>query len=60
MKIIKQKHDESLRDYVECFCNARNTIPDILDVEIINAFQDGVSDIKIVEEITMKKPTSSP
>jgi hypothetical protein len=27
LKTIKQKHDESLRDYVKCFCDARNTIP---------------------------------
>jgi hypothetical protein len=38
------------------FCNTRNAIPYIQDIEIINAFHDGVSDIKIVEEIAMKKP----
>jgi hypothetical protein len=27
LKTIRQKHDESLWDYVKCFCNARNTIP---------------------------------
>jgi KaiC/GvpD/RAD55 family RecA-like ATPase len=37
------------------FCNARNAIPYIQDIEIINAFCDGVSDIKTVEEIAMKK-----
>jgi hypothetical protein len=56
LKTIKQKHDESLWDYVKCFCNARNAIPYIQDIEIINAFHDGVSDIKTIEEITMKKP----
>jgi hypothetical protein len=29
LKTIKQKHDESLWDYVKHFCNARNTIPNI-------------------------------
>jgi hypothetical protein len=38
LKTIKQKHDESLRDYVKHFCNARNGIPYIQDIEIINAF----------------------
>jgi hypothetical protein len=38
------------------FCNARNTISYIQDIEIINAFHDGVNDIKTVEEIAMKKP----
>jgi hypothetical protein len=56
LKTIKQKHDESLRDYVKCFCNARNGIPYIQDIKIINIFRDGVSDVKIVEEIAMKKP----
>jgi hypothetical protein len=55
-KTIKQKHDESLRDYVKHFCNARNAIPYIQGIEIINAFHDGVRDIKTVEEIVMKKP----
>jgi hypothetical protein len=56
MKTIKQKHDESLRDYVKCFCNARNAIPYIQDIEIINTFYNRVSDIKTVEEIATKKP----
>jgi hypothetical protein len=55
-KTIKQKHDESLRGYVKRFCNARNGIPHIQDIEIINAFCDDVSNVKIVEEIAMKKP----
>jgi hypothetical protein len=37
------------------FCNARNSILNILDIEIFNAFRNGVIDIKTVEEITMKK-----
>jgi hypothetical protein len=41
---------------VKHFCNARNAIPYIQDIEIINTFHDGVSDIKTVEEIAMKKP----
>jgi hypothetical protein len=56
LKTIRQKHDESLRDYVKHFCNARNDIPYIQDIKIINAFRDGVSNIKAVEEIAMKKP----
>jgi hypothetical protein len=53
LKTIKQKHDESLHHYVKCFCNARNGIPYIQDIEIINAFREGVSDLKTVEEIEM-------
>jgi hypothetical protein len=56
LKTIEQKHDESLHDYVKHFCNARNDIPHIQDIEIINGFRDGLSDLKTVEEIVMKKP----
>jgi hypothetical protein len=56
LKTIKQKHDESLRDYVKCFCNARNDISYIQNIKIINAFRDGVNDLKTVEGIAMKKP----
>jgi hypothetical protein len=38
LKTIKQKHNESLRNYVKCFYNVRNDIPYIQDIEIINAF----------------------
>jgi hypothetical protein len=56
VKTIRQKHDESLQNYVKHFCNIGNDIPYIQDIEIINAFLNGVSDIKTVEEIAMKKP----
>jgi hypothetical protein len=55
LKTIRQKHDESLRDNLKYFCNARNAIPYIQDIEIINSFHDRVNDIKTVEEIAMKK-----
>jgi hypothetical protein len=41
---------------VKCFYNTKKVIPYIQDIEIINVFRDGVSDIKTVEEIAMKKP----
>jgi hypothetical protein len=56
LKTIKQKYDKSLQDYMKCFCNARNAILNIYDIEIINAFENGVSDIMTIEEIAMKKP----
>jgi hypothetical protein len=41
---------------VKHFYITRNAIPYIQDIEIINAFHDGVNDIKTMEEITIKKP----
>jgi hypothetical protein len=40
---------------VKHFCNASNAIPYIQDIEIINAFRNGVRDINTMEEIAMKK-----
>jgi hypothetical protein len=40
---------------VKYFCNVRNVNPYIQDIEIINTFRDGISNLKTVEEITMKK-----
>jgi hypothetical protein len=34
--MIKQKPDESLREYVKHFCNAKNTISYIQDIKIVN------------------------
>jgi hypothetical protein len=56
MKTIKQKYDESLCDYAKHFCNTRNIILHIQDIKVIIAFRDGITDLKTVEEITMKKP----
>jgi hypothetical protein len=56
LKTIKQKHDESLWDYIKHLFNARNTIMYIQDIGIINVFCDGVSNVKTVEEIAIKKP----
>jgi hypothetical protein len=56
LNTIRKKHNESIWDYVKCFCNIRNAILYIKDIEIINAFCDGVSDIKTAEEIAIKKP----
>jgi hypothetical protein len=56
LKTIKQNHDESLWDYVKCFCNASNITPSIQDIEIINVYNDGVTTIKTIKEIAMKKP----
>jgi hypothetical protein len=40
---------------VKHFCNNRNAIPYIQDIEFISVVRNRVSDIKTVEEITMKK-----
>ncbi|GJN36522.1 hypothetical protein PR202_gb25387 [Eleusine coracana subsp. coracana] len=38
---IKQKTDEALRDYIKRFCAKKTEIPNVLDQQIIAAFQGG-------------------
>jgi hypothetical protein len=40
----------------EIFLQCQKLYPVHQDIKIINAFHDGVSDVKIVEEIAIKKP----
>jgi hypothetical protein len=56
VKTIKKKPDEILRNFIKHFCNTKKAIPHIQDIKIINASRDGVTDLKTVEEIAMKKP----
>jgi hypothetical protein len=55
LKTMKKNNYDSLWDYIKCFCNARNAISNIHNIDIINAFCNRVSDIKTVEEIARKK-----
>ena len=53
---MKQKHDESLKDFVTRFFKVRNEITEIEDIEVILAFKDTVRDVKTVEMLAQKKP----
>ncbi|GJN34711.1 hypothetical protein PR202_gb23400 [Eleusine coracana subsp. coracana] len=48
---IKQKPDESLRDYIKRFCAKTTEIPNFPDQQIIAAFQGGIRSDDLVREI---------
>ncbi|GJN23894.1 hypothetical protein PR202_gb11586 [Eleusine coracana subsp. coracana] len=48
---IKQKTDEPLRDYIKRFCAKKTEIPNVLDQQIIVAFQGGIRSDDLVREI---------
>ncbi|GJN40217.1 hypothetical protein PR202_gb29399 [Eleusine coracana subsp. coracana] len=48
---IKQKTDEPLRDYIKQFCAKKTEIPNVLDQQIIAAFQRGIRSDDLVREI---------
>ncbi|GJN34534.1 hypothetical protein PR202_gb23204 [Eleusine coracana subsp. coracana] len=47
---IKQKADEMLPDYIKRFCAEKTEIPNILDQQVITAFQGGLSSDELVRE----------
>ncbi|GJN13362.1 hypothetical protein PR202_gb00056 [Eleusine coracana subsp. coracana] len=48
---IKQKIDEPLRDYIKRFCAKKTEMPNVLDQQIIAAFQGEIRSDDLVHEI---------
>nr|AAO38019.1 putative gag-pol polyprotein [Oryza sativa Japonica Group] len=52
---VQRKDDESLRSYIQCFCQVRNTILCISAHEVVYAFWNGVRHNRMLEKIASKK-----
>ncbi|XP_062188849.1 uncharacterized protein LOC133892135 [Phragmites australis] len=51
---VRQQQDESLRDYIRCFTERRNTIPRITGESMVIEFKRGVKDQKMVEKLATR------
>jgi hypothetical protein len=51
---IVQKKGESLREFIQCFCNKRNVITEVDDKSIIMFFKKGLVDSSLICKLTMK------
>jgi hypothetical protein len=56
---IIQKKGESIWEFIQCFCNKRNIIPEVDDKSIIMFFKKGLRDPVLIRKLTMKKPRTS-
>jgi hypothetical protein len=56
---IVQKKGESLREFIQRFCNKRNIIPEVDDKSIIMLFKQGLRDSSLIRKLTVKKPRTS-
>jgi hypothetical protein len=54
-----QKKGESLREFIQRFCNKRNIIPEVDDKSIIMFFKKGLRDRALIQKVTMKNPRTS-
>jgi hypothetical protein len=53
---IVQKKGESLREFIQCFYNKRNIIPEVDDKSIIMFFKNGLRDSYLICKLTVKNP----
>src|SRR5512135_3538772 len=56
---VQQGDDESLRSYIQRFCQVRNTIPCIPAHAVIYAFRGGVRHNRMLEKIASKEPQTT-
>jgi hypothetical protein len=52
---VVQKNGESLQEFIQCFCNKRNTIPEVDNKSIIMFFKKGLRDPTLIRKLAMKK-----
>jgi hypothetical protein len=56
---IIQKKGESLRKFIQRFCNKRNVIPEVDNKSIIMFFKKGLRDSSLIRKLAMKNPRTS-
>jgi hypothetical protein len=56
---IVQKKGESLREFIQWFCNKRNIIPEVDDKSIVMFFKKGLRDSSLICKLTMTNPRMS-
>ncbi|XP_052169181.1 uncharacterized protein LOC127785854 [Oryza glaberrima] len=56
---VRRKDDESLRSYIQRFCQVHNTIPCIPAHAVVYAFRNGVRHNRMLEKIASKEPKTT-
>jgi hypothetical protein len=56
---VIQKKGESLREFIQHFCNKRSVIPEVDDKSIIMFFKKGLRDPTMICKVAMKNPRTS-
>ena len=55
LKAVKQHTGETLRKYIQRFCQVRSRIPNISDQEVIDVFAAGVTNEKMIEKLRIRE-----
>jgi hypothetical protein len=51
-----QKKGESLREFIQCFCNKRNVIPEVDDKSIFKFFKKVLRDSTLIRKLALNNP----
>jgi hypothetical protein len=56
--MVKQEQGETLRKYMRCFFDKRDTIVNVSDKEVIDLFQDGLYHRRTFKDFGRRHPSS--
>ena len=56
---MKQKTNETLRQYIKRFSQVRNSIPEIAESSVIQAFKAGLRNRRFTEDIAINPPRTT-
>jgi hypothetical protein len=56
---VVQKKGESLWEFIHCFYNKRNIIPEVDDKSIVMFLKKGLRDLSLIHKLTIKNPRMS-
>jgi hypothetical protein len=59
MANVVQKKEESIREFIQCFCSKRNGILEVNDKSTIMFFKNGLRDSSLIRKLTIKNPRKS-
>jgi hypothetical protein len=58
LAMVKQEQGETLRKYMRCFFDKRDTVVDVSDKDVIDLFQDGLYHHRTFEDFGRRRPSS--
>ena len=53
---VKQEQGESIRSYIKCFFDTRATIPNVIDNDVIDYFQSGITVQSLYRDFGRNRP----
>ena len=56
---MRQRPDETLRQYLQRFCQTRHKITRVADSDVISAFRDGVTNDRMLEKLGIRDDLTS-